>query len=204
MSDIKQKVLSKIIRGESPEMGLGVQAQEDSAAEKLMKILDMPGRATRAAIGAYQKGMPLVEAAKQQFDFQAPEAPSGAELAEHVRDKYEVESPAALAAMATAAEVVDPTMLIPGGQVSKLGKLGAISKIGKKQKNAAELLREAKDKGFGKTVIAPSKADLEMDAMKKAAQRRVAAKEVAKRAEAGDLSEFEKRLKKFQENKSKK
>lgn len=203
MADIKQQVLSRLMRGETPQ----IEAQEDSMGEKVMKALEMPGRATRAAIGAYQQDEPILDAAKAQFSFDAPDAPSGADLAEHVQDKYDIESPAALAAMATAADVIDPTMLIPGGQITKAGKLGALMKMAGKGDTAADILKKAKPSQFGKVAIVPSKADLEMEAMKRAAQQRVAMQEAAKKKKALDvakepeLSDFEKRLKAFREKK---
>ena len=114
-----------------------------------LDILDRPGRATRAAIGAAQddKGFSdIMSAAGAQLKEGAPEAPSGADIAERVGEKYDIQNPLALAALATAADVVDPTIFVPGGQVTKLGKAGKLGKMGMKAGDAKKL---------GKTILKP-------------------------------------------------
>jgi hypothetical protein len=120
MSNFKQTVLRKL----ASDLGEG--------SEEFFDALDRPGRATRAAISAIQEDKPVFEAIKRQFGANPPEAPSGADIAERFGEDYDIQNPAVLGSIATAADFVDPTMLIPGGQVGRLGaqvgKLGAVAK----------------------------------------------------------------------------
>ena len=160
MSEVQKRVLRKLV-GDKAD-------QEEGFGSKLMDALDRPGRATRAAIGAFQQDQPIMPAIKEQFGANPPDAPTGYQLAEHVQDKYDIQNPVALAAMATAADVADPTMFIPGGQVTKLGKMGVLSKMAGKGQSAAEVLRDMQKmpKGkYGRVAVKPTAADRVADEM---------------------------------------
>lgn len=122
----KDKVLQKLM------------GKVSEGTEWALDKLDTPSRATRAAIGAYQNDEDVLDAIKGQFSENAPEAPSGIDIAEKFGEDFDIQNPYALGAIATAADVIDPTMLIPGGQASKFGKLSKI--IGKSEK-AGDILR---------------------------------------------------------------
>lgn len=169
MSDFKQRVLRKLAGNLS------------EGTEWAMDKLDRPGRATRAGISALQNDGDAWEAVKEQFGSNPPEAPSGSDIADKFSEDYDVTNPYALTALATAAEVVDPTMFIPGGQVGKLGKVAKIAKGGEtaadilkganKAETAAEMLAKIPKGKFGRTVVVPTaeeKALAKMAATKKA------------------------------------
>ncbi len=141
-SDMLQSLLKKAAAKGSVALDAGLEA------------LDKPGRAMRAGIGAYQDDEDVMGAIKSQFNDDAPEAPSGADLAEKFGDKYDVQSPAALAALATAADFVDPTMVIPGGQVTKLGKLKVLDKAAKGGKTA-DILKDGQKMRRGDLIKKP-------------------------------------------------
>lgn len=152
-------------------------ADAGSGTGWLLDKLDRPGRATRAAIGAYQEGSPILEAARAQLGANPPEAPSGADIAERVGQDYDIQSPAALAAIATLADVADPTMFVPGGQATKLGTLAKVAGKGgkaaqgaKKAESFAEGLKRIKDSGKKKLEmkdLSPTAQNVTDEAMKK-------------------------------------
>jgi len=104
--------------------------------EKTLEHLDTPGRMTRAGIGALQGDGDVLDAIRGQVGVGGPEAPSGFDIASKFGDQYGIENPYALTAIATAADVLDPTMLIPGGQTTKIAPMAA--KIAKKISKVAE------------------------------------------------------------------
>lgn len=132
MSDFKKRILNKLAGN--------ISEGTDWALDKL----DRPGRATRAGIGAAQNDEDVWDAVKAQFGENPPEAPSGTDIADKFSEDYDITNPYALTGIATAAEVVDPTMFIPGGQVSKVGKLGKLKTlmgVAEKGDTAADILR---------------------------------------------------------------
>lgn len=146
MADFKKRILSRLA------------ADAGEGSDYLLKQLDKPGRATRAAIDALQTDKDILPAIKAQFGEAPPEVPSGADIAERAGEKYDIQSPAALAAIATAADVIDPTMFVPGGQVSKIGKLGVLGKAAQKGKVASKAGKGVKvvddaPKSFGKVSV---------------------------------------------------
>lgn len=163
MANGKREALERLIRRAQDEEG----EEEASMLGKTLDVLDTPGRATRAAIGAYQQDKPVLGAIKEQFSANRPEAPSGEELATRFSDKYDVNNPAVLTALATLAEVADPSMLVPGGQVGKLGKIAGMAKgVGKGRKVAgkavemgSDTLRAAKGQLQGKTAVIEGTGD---------------------------------------------
>lgn len=120
MSEVKKRLLRQL----AEKAGVGFEGFADTVGR--------PGAATRAAIRAYQEGRDVSQAIREQFGENPPEAPSGAEIAEAFGERYDVENPAVLGTIATAADMADPLMFVPGGQVGRLGahagKLGAVAK----------------------------------------------------------------------------
>lgn len=170
--DFKQRVLQRLIN----DSGEG--------ADWLFDKLDRPGRATRAGIGALQEGQGFGDAysaAKAQFGAEPPEAPTGADIADRVAEDYNIENPALLAGIATAADVVDPTMVIPGGQISKASKLNVLRKMaGKSPKmgkgvvmrpSAADKAADLAAAGKSKTSVVPTKQQIREEAARGGTQR---------------------------------
>lgn len=113
---------------------MSLNAPKMGAFEKILNTLDMPGRATRAATNALLEGNDPLAEAKSQLGTEA-QAASGFDIASKVGNKYGIENPYALTAIATAADVLDPSMFIPGGVIkgplSKMaGKASSMFKIG--------------------------------------------------------------------------
>lgn len=135
-----------------------------SAAMAGLDILDRPARALRAGIGAAQEGGDILGAAKSQFQKNAPEAPSGSDLADKFSEQTQIENPLLLTALATAAEMADPSSYIPG-----VGPFSKIAKIVKKGKKAPEAI-----KGMKKMERALSKVgDISFPAANEAVARKV-------------------------------
>lgn len=102
--------------------------------ESMQRILDTPGRITRAGIHAFQNDQPIMAAMGEQLKPNAPQAPSGADIAETFGQKHNVQNPYVLGGLATLADVFDPTMLVPGGIEAKAPRtfeaLRGLSKVG--------------------------------------------------------------------------
>lgn len=149
MSNFKQMVLRKL----ASDLGEG--------SDKLFDAIDRPGRATRAGISALQQDKPVFEAIKRQFGANPPEAPSGADIAERFGQDYDIQNPAVLGSVATAADFFDPTMLIPGAQVGKLGAIARMAKGAKKGENIAEAVKRGQDirktRNIGLDDLSPTK-----------------------------------------------
>lgn len=129
-TDLLRRLLSKVA-------SKGMQGLQEG-----VDVLDTPGRATRSALGALQGDESALDAFAAQFAEDRPDAPSGADIAERFGEDFDVQSPAALAAIATAADVIDPTMMLPGGMMGKAAtKLGVINKAAKTGDTAADLFR---------------------------------------------------------------
>lgn len=228
------------------------QLEEMGVGERILDILDRPGRATRAGIYAAQTDKPILDAIRAQLGSNPPEAPSGADIADRVSEDYNIQNPYALAGVATLADVADPTMFIPGGQVTKGGKVLQMAKgAGKSKKlaeaakklgisedalrafrqermadnarkgaSAANVLDDAKKAG-GNVGLKQTAQEAQEQAMKEAGKKRmlkeqqrlqkirderVAAKaqkpELPKEQAPKEMSEFEKRLKRFHDAKA--
>ena len=144
----------------------GLIGQGERLGAKALGILDRPGRATRAALDALQEDQSVMDAIGGQLSGEAPAPPSGADIAEKFGERHDVQSPAALAAIATAADFIDPTMLVPGAQLAKIGKLGALAGIVKKGNTAADMLKKAKKGKFGRTAVVPTAQEIAEDALR--------------------------------------
>lgn len=119
------------------------KAAAKSVSDKFMEGLDLPGRAMRSGIGAYLQDEPVWEAIKNPQD-----APTGCEIAEMAGEKYDIQNPYALTGIATAADVIDPVGLLPGGLITKIPKAAkvarGVSALGKGEvqaENTAKLLK---------------------------------------------------------------
>jgi hypothetical protein len=132
------KIISKLATDKASQEKEALE--EQGIADKLLDLLDRPGRATRAGISALQNDRDAIEAVRAQFGKNAPEAPTGADIAQKFSDDTGVENPIALGALATLADVVDPSMIVPGGQVTKLGKGMRMLGKGAKAKKADSVL----------------------------------------------------------------
>lgn len=112
---------------------------EQSFGDKAMRVLGMPGAATRAGIMAAQEGRDLLPAIREQLSMNAPEAPTGADIAQKVSDDTGITNPYGLAALATLADVTDPTILMPGGAPLKAaGMMGMAAKMAPKAAKAGK------------------------------------------------------------------
>ena len=128
--------------------------------DDLLNMLDAPGRAMRAGIQAYQTDQPVWPSISSQLQPNAPEAPTGAQIAETFGEQHDVQNPYALAGLATLADFVDPTMLVPFGGISKVGKAKAAMKYLPKEINAAKRIASGAEKlasEFGKVKVIPDK-----------------------------------------------
>lgn len=139
MSEFRKRLFNKLL------------ADAGSGAETLVDVLDRPGRATRAAIDAYQQDKPILGAIGSQLTEKNPEAPpTGAELAETFQEQSGVDNPYVLGALATMADTLDPTMLIPGGAPAKLGLKGV--KGMRMADKAADAAKGLPARGVGKGI----------------------------------------------------
>lgn len=191
MSDVKQRILRKL----AGDLSQGT--------DWVLDKLDRPGRATRAGISAYQNDEDVMDAIGAQLGENPPEAPSGADIADKFGEDYDVENPYALAGIATAADFLDPTMAIPGGQLSKgakaakmVGKSETVASLAKKLgmseealmafrrgalarkagtgETAAEILKKAPESKYGKVAVVPDANEQAMMQMKRDAFMKMA------------------------------
>lgn len=148
LSKLAEKGVSKVKDSYAdidPETQENLENAGEAAGEGLGWILDKldrPGRATRAAIGAYQDDMDVADAVMDQLGSDPSDAPSGAEIAEKLGEKYDIQDPAILAALATAADVIDPTMMIPGGSVAKVAKVADKAGDAAKGRKVYDILKQ--------------------------------------------------------------
>ena len=120
MADPRLKVLENL----AAKAG-AANSDELGTFDKLLQYADTPGRMTRAGIGALQDGTDPLFAIKGQVGLPNQEAPSGFDIASKLGEQYDIENPYALAAIATGADVLDPTMLIPGSAMGKIASPAA-------------------------------------------------------------------------------
>jgi hypothetical protein len=122
-----------------PGLGKPEDQDEMSMGDRAMDLLDRPGRATRAGISAAQNDKDIFPAIKEQLmgGQERPDAPTGADIASKLSDDTGLENPYALAGIATAADVLDPSMAIPGGAPLKAaGMLGTMARMAPKTQKA--------------------------------------------------------------------
>lgn len=155
MADPRLKALENLaLAKEQGEQGVLSQKdvdqnQDSSFFDKLMGYLEVPGRATRAGIGALQDDRGVLDAIRGQIGTPTEKAPSGFDIASKVGEDYGIENPYALTAIATAADVLDPTIAIPGGMPGKLAAAGMIgTRVGPKAAAAAKGMYKVGDISF--------------------------------------------------------
>ena len=159
MANPKLEALKRIAKREGKqEVKNLLPEQEPSTFDKVIDYLDRPGAATRSAIQAYQMDEDPIEAFKTGFTSPSEKAPTGADIAETFSEQQNIQNPYALAALATIADVADPTSFVPGGVFRKAPKamkaigrgskategirdVSRLGKAGVEARNPAELMR---------------------------------------------------------------
>jgi len=196
MSDYKTNILKKIMAKKADEEGIG---------SKILSALDTPGRVTRAGIDAYQHDKPVLSAMGDQIGSDAPPVASGADIAEKFGQDHDITNPYALGGIATAADLIDPTMLVPGGQIAKLGKLGKLGAIrkmaGKGRKaehyaDASKRVSKEAAKSHGKVGVIKTAEEIAEEEMKIAGKARAAKQKVLRQIKEDKKDQLE-RLAKF-------
>ena len=179
--DAKLKALQKLagLSDEAPLDKLAKNKAERGFGDKVMDYLDRPGAASRAAIMAGVRGQNPLTAFGEQFTESSEKAPSGADIAETVGEKFDIQNPYALAGLATLADLTDPTNLVPGGILKKAPKaMKAISGAKKldmpKPTNVAQMMKERAAAGKTGSMVLDtgpkgieSLSDLRLDKVKK-------------------------------------
>lgn len=104
----------------------GMVSSLKSAGNKALDILGRPNAAIKRAAYEYMAGNNPLQGLKQGLTEESDKAPSGEQIAEMAREKYDIQNPLALAAIDTASEFVDiPT---PAGLMGKLGKVANLTR----------------------------------------------------------------------------
>lgn len=127
--------------------------EEPGMVATALDYLGRPGAATRSAIDAAvsEDGKPW-EAFKQGLQRPTEDSPTGADIADKVGERFDIQNPMALAGLATLADLTDPVSFVPGGQISKSGKvMKAVDSMADKAKPTLDWLKKmTKDKAIYK------------------------------------------------------
>ncbi len=164
MPNARLKALQKLagMADEAPIQNIAKQKAERSFGSKAMDYISRPGAATRAAIMAGLTGKSASDAFGEQIQQPSEQAPSGADIVDLASEQYDIENPYLQTGLATAADLIDPTMLLPGGILKKapaamkaLQGAKAVRKIPMTSAgpSAAQLLKEAKKSKFGSVAV---------------------------------------------------
>ena len=113
-----EQAAAKTVREEALDE---IPKEEPSMLEKAGDYLDRPASVVRQGIhSAMSEDGNALEDMIAQARRSSSEAPTGADIADRASEKFDIQNPYALGAIATAADLADPTMLIPGGQGAKV------------------------------------------------------------------------------------
>lgn len=101
---------------ENPEV-----PQEQTTLQKALDYLGRPAAVARAGTQSYLNDEDYLKAMSEQLHKPSEQAPSGADIAETVGKKADIQNPYALGTLATLADVgLDPLAFIPGEKIAGL------------------------------------------------------------------------------------